>query len=507
MSREQLANDIWHACDIMRRDNNCGGVMEYVEHLAWLLFLKFLDEQEAIFETEATLSQRQYTRIISSPYRWSEWVSKALGARRGENGRRTAPDWDGEQLMRFIHGELLPHLASLSGSPERDIIAGVFNDRNVIVCASPYNLKDVLEIVDGINFTNPDDIHTVSHIYEDLLRKLGQENRLAGEFYTPRPVIRFIVDVIDPQISETVYDPACGTCGFLAEAYEYMRRQEQTHKDYETLQRSTFFGHEKKPIPALLGLMNMVLHGVMAPQIRRRNTLEENIRNVSERFDVVLTNPPFGGTENAQIQQNFPVKANATELLMLEHIMKKLKARDGARCGMVVPEGTLFRGGAFATVKQELLENFNLFMVISLPPGTFAPYSDVKTGLLFFERPSPTREILYYEMPLPEGLKKFSKGSPIADEHFAEARQRWKRWQTYRTGQAPRPEPTDTSWIETLELIAERSYDLSAQNPNHSGEEYLPLPAELTTMLIERSHEFHSIIERLYALVASEKEA
>jgi type I restriction enzyme M protein len=404
MSREQLANDIWHACDIMRRDNNCGGVMEYVEHLAWLLFLKFLDEQEAVFEAEADLAGRPYTRIISGQYRWSDWVPRALGHKRRENGRRTAPEWDGDRLMRFIHGELLPHLASLSGSPEREVIAGVFNDRNVIVCGSPYNLKDVLDIVDGIDFTNPDDIHTVSHVYEDLLRKLGQENRLAGEFYTPRPVIRFIVQVIAPKICETIYDPACGTCGFLAEAYEQMHEQEQTHKDYETLQRGTFFGHEKKPVPALLGLMNMVLHGVMTPQVRRYNTLEDNIRNVSERFDVVLTNPPFGGTENAQIQQNFPVKANATELLFIEHIMKKLKARDGARCGMVVPEGTLFRGGAFATVKQELLTDFNLFMVVSLSPGTFAPYSDVKTGLLFFERPGPTKEVLYYEMSLPEGL-------------------------------------------------------------------------------------------------------
>jgi type I restriction enzyme M protein len=507
VSREQLANDIWRACDIMRRDNNCGGVMEYVEHLAWLLFLKFLDEQEAIFEAEAELKQRRYTRIISDQYRWSDWVPRALGHKRGENGRRTTPEWDGEQLMRFIHGELLPHLASLSGSPERDVIAGVFNDRNVIVCGSPYNLKDVLDIVDGIDFTNPDDIHTVSHVYEDLLRKLGQENRLAGEFYTPRPVIRFIVEVIAPQIGETVYDPACGTCGFLAEAYEQMHAQEQTHKDYETLQRQTFFGQEKKSVPALLGLMNMVLHGVMTPQVRRRNTLEENIRNVSERFDVILTNPPFGGTENAQIQQNFPVKANATELLLVEHIMKKLKARDGARCGMVVPEGTLFRGGAFATVKQEQLRDFNLFMVVSLPPGTFAPYSDVKTGLLFFERPGPTEEVLYYEMPFPEGLKKFNKGSPIADEHFNEARKIWKRWQAYRKGLASRPEPTETTWVETIEAIAERGYDLSAKNPSRSEGEYLPLPAELTAMLLERSREFHGIVERLHVTVANGEEA
>lgn len=506
MSREQLANDIWRACDIMRRDNNCGGVMEYVEHLAWLLFLKFLDEQEAIFEDEAKIANRQYTRILSGAYRWSDWVPRALGCKHGENGRRTTPEWDGDRLMQFVHGDLLPHLVSLSGSPEREVIAGAFNDRNLIVCASPYNLKDVLDIVDGIDFTNPDDIHTVSHVYENLLQKLGQENRLAGEFYTPRAVIRFIVQVIDPQIGESVYDPSCGTCGFLAEAYQHMRQGEQIHKDYETLQRGTFCGHEKKPVPALLGLMNMVLHGVMTPKIRRRNTLEENIRNVSERFDVVLTNPPFGGTENVQIQQNFPIKANATELLFIEHIMKKLKARDHARCGMVVPEGTLFRGGAFASVKEELLENFNLFMVISLPPGTFAPYSDVKTGLLFFERLGPTKEVFYYEMPLPAGLKKFSKGSPVADEHFAEAREVWEHWLAYRQGQAPRPEHTDTSWIETVETLAERGYDLSAKNPSRAEEEVLPLPAELTAMLIERSREFHSIVENLHAMVGNGEE-
>jgi type I restriction enzyme M protein len=507
MSREQLANDIWRACDIMRRDNNCGGVMEYVEHLSWLLFLRFLDEQETIFAAEAELAGRTYRRMIDGAYRWSVWVPKALGHKRGTNGRHTASEWDGAKLVQFVHGDLLPHLAALSGSPEREVIAGAFNDRNVIVCASPYNLKDVLDIVDGIDFTNPDDIHTVSHVYEDLLKKLGQENRLAGEFYTPRPVIRFLVQVIDPRIGETVYDPAAGTCGFLAEAYEHMRQHEQTSSDYDTLQRQTFFGHEKKPVPALLGLMNMVLHGVMTPQIRRRNTLEENIRNISERFDVVLTNPPFGGTENAQIQQNFPVKANATELLFIEHIMKKLKVHDGARCGMVVPEGTLFRGGAFATVKQELLETFNLFMVVSLPPGTFAPYSDVKTGLLFFERPGPTREVLYYEVPLPEKLKKFSKGSPIADEHFDEARQVWQGWQAYHQGKAPRPKPTATSWIETAETLAERGYDLSAKNPSRAAEEVLPLPSELTAMLIERSREFHSIVERLHTMVVNGEKA
>ncbi|MEI8191152.1 MAG: N-6 DNA methylase, partial [candidate division NC10 bacterium] len=353
------------------------------------------------------------------------------------------------------------------------------------------------------DFRNEDDIHTVSHVYEDLLRKLGNENKLAGEFYTPRSVIRLMVEIMAPNIGETIYDPACGSCGFLAEAYAYLQQREKTREDNETLQRRTFFGQEKKPVPALLGLMNLVLHGVMTPTVRRRNTLEENIRNPGERYDVVLTNPPFGGTENAQIQQNFPVKAQATELLFLQHIMKKLKATPGSRCGVVVPEGTLFRGGAFAAVKKDLLETYSLHSVISLPPGTFAPYSDVKTALLFFERPGPTREVWYHEVPLPEGLKKFSKGKPIQDEHLAEAREAWKRWEAYRRGAGSSPEPTATSWVETAEALAARGYDLSAKNPHRLAAENLPRPVELTATLLERNRELHAILENLHSLLGN----
>jgi len=330
-SREQLANDIWRACDIMRRDDNCGGVMEYVEHLAWVLFLKFLDDQEVIFQNEAEIAGKEYTPIIDQKYRWSTWIPNALGERAWLNNRRSAPEWSSEETMRFVRGELLPYLSKLSGSTEREVIAGIFGtDRNVIVCASPYNLKDVLAIVDEIDFKNLDDIHTVSYVYEGLLQKLGNENKMAGEFYTPRPVVRFMVKVIDPRIGETVYDPACGSCGFLVESFEHMKHQEQVTRDHHELQQETLFGNEKKPLPALLGTMNLVLHGVMAPRVRRRNTLEENLKTATDpqRFDVILTNPPFGGTENTQIQHNFPVKSNATELLFLEHIMKKLKPRD-----------------------------------------------------------------------------------------------------------------------------------------------------------------------------------
>lgn len=490
-TRETLANEIWRACDILRRDNNCGGIMEYVEHLSWLLFLRFLDAQEEEWETQAKLAGREHRPILDPPYRWRDWAMK---------------DWPAEDLLKFVHGQLIPYLQSLGGDPLRDTIRSVFTERNVVVCASGYNLKDVISIINGIDFHSQDDIFTVSQVYEELLRRLGNENRLAGEFYTPRPVVRFIVEIVNPQIGETVYDPACGTCGFLVEAYLWMKRQEKTIEDYKILQERTFFGQEKKPVPALLGLMNMVLHGVAAPRILRKNTLEENIRNVTERYDVIMTNPPFGGKEGHHIQQNFPVQSQATELLFLQHIMKKLKPKAGARCGIVVPEGTLFRGGAFAEVKKTLLEEFNLHTIVSLPPGTFAPYSDVKTALIFFERPGPTKEIWYYELPLPEGLKKFSKGNPIQDEHFDEARHLWKAWDAYRKGMGPREAClSERSWIVPVEEIKKKGYDLSARNPNRRETENLPSPMEIVAGLLEREREILSIVEELNELLENNR--
>jgi type I restriction enzyme M protein len=290
-----------------------------------------------------------------------------------------------------------------------------------------------------------------------------------------------------------------------------------------------------------------VLHRVAAPNITRTNTLEESVKgSVSKRYDIILTNPPFGGTEGRHIQQNFAVEANATELLFMQHIIKKLKKSPNARCAMVVPEGTLFRGGAFATVKKDLLEQFHLFAVVSLPPGTFAPYSDVKTALLFFQRPdlvmernpNARQETLYYGLPLPVDLKKFSKGSRIQDEHFAEVRQMWQVWQTYLNGEGERPfyyaeeirqrwqkyfdakvenpdseetkalHPAEpyTAWIETFDALIERNYDLSARNPNQDDRVKLPHPTEITASLIERTREFQSILQNLHEILSNGEE-
>jgi type I restriction enzyme M protein len=239
--------------------------------------------------------------------------------------------------------------------------------------------------------------------------------------------------------------------------------------------------------------------------VHRYNTLEENNPYVSDCFDVILTNPPFGGTENIQIQMNYEVKSNATELLFTEHIMKKLDDHDEARCAMVVPEGTLFRGGAFATVKKKLLTDFKLLMVMSLPPGTFAPYSDVKTALLFFKRPGPTTDVLYYEMPLADGLKRFSKRRPIADKHFAEALEAWEVWKAYSEGRAPFPVFPETSWIETFGTLVGRGYDLTAKNPNEPEDERVPDPAELTAKFLEHLHELQAIMERVHEAMSSKE--
>ncbi len=555
-TNETLRNDMWRAYDILRRDNNVGGIMQYTEHLAWLLFLKFLDEEEKRRADEAALTGKTYQPMLAGELAWDHWT--ALPA---------------NEIIQFVRGTLLDRLARLAGSPLARTVAGIFSDesvgdqtviRNVPVCASGYNLKDVLDVINSIQFESEDDIFTITRFYEDLLIQMGNENRIAGEFHTPRPVIRFMVDVIDPQIGETVYDPAGGSCGFPAQAYLHMEPKARTVQDHEFLQQKAFYAQEKKGLSFLLGTMNLVLHGVTSPNLTRTNTLEESMKgSVSNRHDIILTNPPFGGTEGRHIQQNFPVQANATELLFIQHIIKKLKKTPNARAAMVVPEGTLFRGGAFAEVKKDLLEQFHLFAVVSLPPGTFAPYSDVKTALLFFQRPdnvlarnpAARQETWYYEMLLPAGLKKFSKGSPMQDEHFDEARAMWQQWRAYLQGegerpfpyatdlrdrwqvhwlweayrqdergkaekptaqpedslaakaahaaQGPRPAEPYTTWIETLEDLKARGTDLSARNPNQDDRVRLPLPAEITASLLERTREFQSILLNLHELVSN----
>jgi len=480
-TRRDLANDIWRACDIMRRDDGTTGVLEYMEQLSWLIFLKVFEDIEVRLEDEAKFAGKPYQPIIEPRFRWSSWARK---------------DWRGEELITFINNELFPYLRSLTGSLEKEKISMIFKEISGNRMKSPYNLKDVITLIDGINFNDAEDSHVLSQVYEDLLLRLGKEGGIAGEFYTPRPIVRLMVKIVDPKIGETVFDPFCGSCGFLVESYKHvMKSRNITVEEYERLQKETFYAQEKKSFPYLLGVMNCILHGLLTPNVVRKNTLEDNIRNIPEsrRFHVILTNPPFGGKESRQIQQNFPVQSQATELLALQYVMKSLK--QNGRCGIVVPEGVLFRGDAFALVKKELLENFNLHTIISLPSGVFANVTSSgqgpKTNLLFFDRTGPTKEIWYYEHVPPEG-KKYTKANPITDEDLKDCYEKWKK-----------REISENSWVVPVEEIVKRGYDLTAKNPNRREEFEYKSPEELVASVIEKERAILEIAEEIQNLLNS----
>jgi len=476
MDRKELSDKIWRACDRMRRDDGTTGVQDYMEQLSWLIFLKVFEDIEIRLEEEAKIEDNLYQPVIDPEYRWSSWARK---------------DWSGIQankLLEFIDTKLFPYLRSLSGSSERDTVATIFKELSGNKMKSPFNLKDVIELLDSIDFNNPDDSHVVSQVYEELLLRMGKEGGVAGEFYTPRPIVRLMVKIVNPKIRERILDPFCGSGGFLAESFLHMKESEEmTVSEYETLQKNTFFGQEKKPFPYLLGIMNCVLHGLLTPTIIRKNTLEDDIRHIpeSERYRIILTDPPFGGKEGQQIQQNFPVQSQATELLALQYVMKKLE-KDG-RCGIVVPEGILFRGDAFAQIKEELLKNFNLHTIISLPPGVFANVTSSgqgpKANILFFDKTGSTTEIWYYEHVLSEG-KKYTKINMVTDDDLKDCFDQWKNRSVSKK-----------SWLVKVGNI--KDFDLSAKNPNRTGDSRNDTPEELIASVIE--HE-KAILETAYEI-------
>jgi len=483
INRKDLANDIWRACDIMRRDDGTTGVLEYMEQLSWLIFLKVFEDVEKRLEDEAKFAGRAYQPIIESQFRWSSWTKK---------------DWRAEELIEFIDDELFPYLRSLVGSPEKEMIATIFKEIRGNRMKSPYNLREVIDLIHEINFNDAEDSHVVSQVYEELLLKMGREGGVAGEFYTPRPIVRLMVKIVNPETGETVLDPFCGSCGFLVESYKRMKKsKELTVKEYESLQRKTFFAQEKKSLPYLFGVMNCILHGLLTPNVVRKNTLEENIRNIQEaqRFDSILTNPPFGGKENRQIQQNFPIQSQATELLALQYVMKKLR-RDG-RCGIVLPEGLLFGSDSFAQVKKELLDNFNLHTIISLPAGVFANVTSSgqgpKTNLLFFDRTGPTKEIWYYEH-IPPGGKKYTKANPITDEDLIDCYEKWKG-----------REISERSWVVSIEAVIDKGYDLTARNPTAKAKfEHKPVE-ELATSILRKERQIWEIVDQIQDILGGPK--
>jgi type I restriction enzyme M protein len=344
---------------------------------------------------------------------------------------------------------------------QREVIANVFKGvQNRMV--SGFLLRDIINKINGIHFNSSEEIHTLSHLYESMLREMRDAAGDSGEFYTPRPVVRFMVQVTDPKLGETVLDPASGTGGFLVESYDHLLKQVITPDDRRKLQRESLFGQEAKPLPYMLVQMNLLLHGLEAPQIAYGNTLERRISEIghSERVDVILTNPPFGGEEEAGIKANFPANMQTAEtaLLFLQFIMRKLRYAGfglgrGGRAAVVVPNGTLFGDGVCATIKEELLKEFNLHTIVRLPQGVFAPYTDIPANLLFFERGGPTETIWYYEQPLPEGRKKYSKTAPLQFEELETALNWWSN-----------REETPQAW--KVDFAGKRTEALTAAQPH-----------------------------------------
>jgi len=435
-TRENLSALIGTARKILRKDKGLNGDVDRLPLLTWVMFLKFLDDLEIVHEEEAELDGKPYQPIIEAPYRWRDWAAREDGI-------------TGDELLAFISQEqtvrangssgqgLFVYLRSLAGESEkgsqREVVANVFKGiQNRMV--SGYLLRDIVNKIHGIHFSASEEIHTLSHLYESMLREMRDAAGDAGEFYTPRPVVRFMVQATDPRLGETLLDPACGTGGFLVEAYDHIAPQVSTPDQRSTLQRASLYGQEAKPLPYMLAQMNLLLHGLEAPQIAYGNTLERRVSEIghSERVDVILTNPPFGGEEEAGIKANFPpnMQTAETALLFLQYIMRKLRiagfgAERGGRAAVVVPNGTLFGDGVCAVIKEEMLKEFRLHTIVRLPQGVFAPYTDIPANLLFFERGGPTDTIWYYELPLPEGRKKYSKTAPLQFEEFASAQAWW----------------------------------------------------------------------------------
>ncbi len=494
-SRAQLSSLIKSARDIMRKDAGLNGDLDRLPQLSWILFLKCFDDLEQRREAEALMAGETYKVVVPKNFRWRDWAADP------DKGR-TGPDF-----LDFVNNELLPKLRGLTGTDERQGIAAVFGETYNRML-SGYLLRDVVNLINGLNFNSRDDIFTLGHLYESMLKEMRDAAGDSGEFYTPRPVVRLIVDRVAPRLGEKVLDPACGTGGFLVEAYDYLKQQQKTAADRKTLQTRTLYGVEKKPLPFLLGTMNLLLHGIETPNISRDNALRKPLNEIGEkdRFNVIVTNPPFGGEEEAGIQLNFPesTRASETALLFMQFIMRSLKP--GGRCGVVVPNGTLFGDGVSARIKEQLLRNFNLHTIVRLPNGVFAPYTSIPTNLLFFDRPlegrtpsAPTQDVWFYEHTLPEGMKNYTKTRPMTFEEFAPLRAWWD---------APQREPNERAWkVRVADLMQYDaggnllSVNLDVKNPSRAADlEHLP-PAELAESIAAKEKQIMNIMAAIQEIL------
>lgn len=432
----------------LRTDKGCTSELDYVEQTSWILFLKYLDDLEKTRQIAAELQDKPYTPIIATGYRWNDWAIP-LDA---QGNYDISNALVGDDLIEFVNNKLFPYLRKFkeTGAPKSiEIKIGViFSEiRNRI--QSGYNLRDVLEQVDKLHFQTSEERHEMTYWYESRLNRMGNAGRNGGEYYTPRPLIRTIIRVVNPRIGKTVYDGACGSAGFLCEAYTYMHQQVRRTEDERILQEATFTGKDDKALPFVIATMNMILHGVESPNIINTNTLTENLADVQEkdRFDYILANPPFGGKERREVQQNFTIKTSETAYLFLEHFIKYLRA--GGEAGIVIKNTFLSNtDNASISLRRKLLEECNLHTVLDLPAGVFQ--AGVKTVVLFFRKGEPTRKVWFYQLNLDRTL---GKTNPLTEADLEE----------FVALQKSKAE-SENSWSVAVAELDE-SYDLSVKNP------------------------------------------
>jgi type I restriction enzyme M protein len=481
LTQAKLQSVIKEARNTMRKDAGLNGELDRLPQLAWLLFLKAFDD----LEDERALLDPEYVPALPEQYRWRTWV--------------TASKLTGDPLLDFVGGSLLPAIRKLSGSGEvgdpRDTLARVFQDVSNRM-RSGYLLRSLVDQLDGIQFSKSDEMHAMAVFYESMLREMRDAAGDSGEFYTPRPLIRFVVDQVDPKPGEAIMDPAVGTAGFLLEAYRHATKDASAAQVHQTA--AQLRGVEKKPMPFLLAEMNLLLHGVDRPNLQLGNSLRFSLTDVKkDGVDVVVTNPPFGGEEESLIVKNFPkgFQTHETVWLFLQSIMARIERSRTGRAGVVVPNSTLFDTGVGARVKRDLMERFNLHTVVRLPNGVFSPYTPIPSNVLFFER-GKQGPVWFYELTPPEGRKNYTKTKPMRFEEFGECQAWWGG--NEREGRVE----NEHAWQVPLAEIVASDYNLDRHSPNRSASLDERSPRELVAELIDAERELLSLYEQLEREIA-----
>jgi type I restriction enzyme M protein len=474
--------------DILHKDAGCGSELDYVEQTSWVLFLKYLDDLENDKATAAELTGKSYSPILDADYRWATWA-----APKGSDGKIDHHKaLTGDDLADFVNIQLFPYLKKFKADAESADtieykIGEIFSElKNRI--QSGYNLREVINLIDSLRFRTHAEKHEMSHLYESKIQNMGNAGRNGGEYYTPRPLITTIVKVLAPKIGDKIYDGAVGSAGFLCEAFSYLQSTKTlSTTDIEILQKRTFFGKEKKSLAYIIGTMNMIFHGIEAPNIIHTNTLAENLADIQEkdRYDIILANPPFGGKERAEVQQNFPIKTGETASLFMQHFVKILKA--GGKAGVVIKNTFLSNtDNASVALRKLLLESCDLHTVLDLPGGTFTG-AGVKTVVLFFEKGTSTKNVWFYQLNLDRNL---GKTNALNEKDLAD----------FIELQKSKAE-SENSWSVSINDIDQTTFDLSAKNPNKKEEAALRQPQEILEEMKALDEESADILNSIIGMI------